>query len=52
MDNGHIIFTPEGTRSAVAKWRSGFYTLASELNLPIAIGYIDYKEKKLESINY
>ena len=44
---GHIIFTPEGTRSRVNKWKTGFYTVAHEAKIPISVGYIDYKEKKI-----
>ncbi len=47
MPNGHIIFTPEGTRSRVNKWKSGFYIIAKEANIPISIGYIDYKTKRI-----
>ena len=37
--------TPEGTRSLRTKWKSGFYHLAKENNLPICFGYLDYKTK-------
>ena len=37
--------TPEGTRSLSTKWKSGFYYLAKENNLPICFGYLDYKTK-------
>ena len=47
MPEGHIIFTPEGTRSRVKKWKTGFYFVAHESHLPISVGYIDYKEKKV-----
>lgn len=47
MPNGHIIFTPEGTRSRVKKWKSGFYHIAIQSNLPISVGYIDYQKKKI-----
>ncbi len=47
LDEGHIIFTPEGTRSRKSKWKSGFYHIAQKTKLPISIAYIDYKKKKL-----
>ena len=47
MNHGHFIFTPEGTRSKVSKWKSGFYHIAHNAHIPIAIGYIDYKHKKI-----
>ena len=37
--------TPEGTRSLRTKWKSGFYHLAKENNLPICFGYLDYRTK-------
>jgi 1-acyl-sn-glycerol-3-phosphate acyltransferase len=36
---------PEGTRSKVALWRSGFYHIASESQVPIGLGYLDYDRK-------
>jgi 1-acyl-sn-glycerol-3-phosphate acyltransferase len=36
---------PEGTRSKVAVWRSGFYHIASESGVPIGLGYLDYGRK-------
>ena len=47
MNEGHIIFTPEGTRSKVKKWKSGFYHIADNAHIPIAVGFIDYKEKAI-----
>jgi 1-acyl-sn-glycerol-3-phosphate acyltransferase len=36
---------PEGTRSKVALWKSGFYHIAYESNVPIGLGYLDYKRR-------
>ena len=36
---------PEGTRSKVALWKSGFYHIASQSGVPIALGYLDYARK-------
>jgi 1-acyl-sn-glycerol-3-phosphate acyltransferase len=41
-----MVFTPEGTRSYNPKWKKGFYYIAQKANVPIYIGYIDYKNKK------
>lgn len=40
-----IMVTPEGTRNAVKKWKTGFYHIALEAKVPIIIGYLDYKKK-------
>lgn len=41
-----IMVTPEGTRSYAPKWKSGFYHIALGANVPIVIGYLDYKKKE------
>ncbi len=41
-----VLVTPEGTRSRRDKWRSGFYQVALQANVPILFGFIDYKNKK------
>ncbi|GAB5538581.1 MAG: lysophospholipid acyltransferase family protein [Salibacteraceae bacterium] len=40
-----IAFTPEGTRSRVDRWKTGFYWTAVETGLPIVAHYMDYKRK-------
>jgi 1-acyl-sn-glycerol-3-phosphate acyltransferase len=40
-----IVITPEGTRKVVRHWKRGFYLIAKEANVPIALGFIDYKKK-------
>ncbi len=40
-----LALSPEGTRSPVKKWRSGFYFIAKRLNLPVVLLGLDYKEK-------
>jgi 1-acyl-sn-glycerol-3-phosphate acyltransferase len=37
-----LAVTPEGTRSRTEYWKSGFYRIALQGNLPVALGYIDY----------
>ncbi len=43
----HIVLSPEGTRRKVTKWKKGFYHIANRANVPIAVGYIDYKKKEI-----
>lgn len=40
-----IIVPPEGTRSKVRYWKSGFYHIAHGAKVPIALGFIDFKKK-------
>jgi len=38
---------PEGTRSRVEKWKTGFYHIAVGAEVPIVPGYLDYPNKEL-----
>ncbi len=40
-----VVITPEGTRRKVHHWRKGFYYIAMEAKVPIALGFIDYGTK-------
>jgi 1-acyl-sn-glycerol-3-phosphate acyltransferase len=40
-----VMVTPEGTRSLRTKWKTGFYHVAVGAKVPIALGYLDYKNK-------
>jgi len=40
-----LIITPEGTRSRVVKWKTGFYHVALKANVPIALGFMNYTNK-------
>lgn len=40
-----LAITPEGTRSANANWKKGFYFIALAAKVPIIIVVLDYKEK-------
>ena len=42
-----LLTTPEGTRSKVSKWRTGFYHIAVGANVPIQPIYIDGPGKKI-----
>jgi 1-acyl-sn-glycerol-3-phosphate acyltransferase len=38
---------PEGTRSAVTRWKEGFYHMACEANIPIVMVGFDYTTKEV-----
>ncbi len=41
-----VLMVPaEGTRKKVGKWKTGFYHIAQQANVPVALGYLDYKKK-------
>jgi 1-acyl-sn-glycerol-3-phosphate acyltransferase len=40
-----ILVTPEGTRSYVPEWKTGFYRVAEAAKVPIFCGFLDYKHK-------
>ncbi len=40
-----IAIPPEGTRSKVDKWKTGFYYIALGANVPIALAFLDYHRK-------
>ena len=46
-NNKRLILTipPEGTRSKVSHWKTGFYYIALGAETPIAMAFIDYKRK-------
>jgi len=41
-----FLFTPEGTRGAVTKWKTGFYHVAQGCELPIFLAKVDYLSKE------
>lgn len=41
-----LMIAPEGTRKANAKWKSGFYWIASKAEVPIVCAFLDYKRKR------
>lgn len=40
-DRFYLVVTPKGTRSKVKFWKSGFYRIARDTDLPITLGYVD-----------
>lgn len=45
-DELRLIITPEGTRSRMEKWKTGFYYVAQKAQVPIALGFMDYEKKE------
>ena len=44
-DSFYLVITPEGTRSLNKNWKKGFYYISLKANVPIALGYLNYKKK-------
>ena len=42
-----VILAPEGTRRAVTRWRSGFWHIAKQANVPLAGIYFDYPNRTI-----
>ncbi|MEM9169075.1 MAG: lysophospholipid acyltransferase family protein [Pseudomonadota bacterium] len=40
-----VAIPPEGTRSKVRVWKTGFYNIAHGAGVPIAFGFLDYARK-------
>ena len=40
-----MMVTPEGTRSYAPRWKSGFYHIALGAEVPVVVGFLDYKRK-------
>lgn len=40
-----IVLAPEGSRTAVPRWKTGFYHIALGAAVPISLGYLDYKSR-------
>jgi len=45
MDNLIMVIPPEGSRKKVSYWKTGFYHIANEANVPIVLGFLDYRRK-------
>jgi 1-acyl-sn-glycerol-3-phosphate acyltransferase len=41
-----LIVPPEGTRSKTRYWKTGFYYIAREAQVPIVMAYMDYAHKR------
>lgn len=45
-DGKALVIPPSGTRGYTDHWKSGFYRIALEANIPIVCGYLDYPRKE------
>ena len=46
-DREVILLAPSGTRKKMPNWRSGFYHIALQANVPIVCGSVDFKQKQV-----
>jgi 1-acyl-sn-glycerol-3-phosphate acyltransferase len=44
-ENLYLLVPAEGTRKKVPKWKSGFYHAAVKADVPLMLGYLDYRNK-------
>jgi len=47
-----VLIPPEGTRSKVKIWKTGFYHIANMANVPILLGYVDAKNKEAGFVDF
>ena len=47
-DHFHLAIAPEGTRKATKKWKAGFHTLSTALDIPVYYAYLDWGRKEIE----
>ncbi len=45
QENLVVVVPPEGTRQKVRHWKTGFYYIALGAQVPIVMGFLDYKHK-------
>lgn len=41
-----VLVPPEGTRSKVKEWKTGFYRIATNAEVPVLMGYVDASKKE------
>jgi 1-acyl-sn-glycerol-3-phosphate acyltransferase len=46
VDRLVVAIPPSGTRSKRAHWKSGFYWIAHEAQVPVVCGYLDYSRRR------
>lgn len=46
-DTFMLTIAPEGTRSKVARWKTGFYHIAMQAKVPLVLGLMDYSKKQV-----
>lgn len=47
QDNFYFALAPEGTRTKKPGWKSGFYRIAEGAGVPVYMGFLDFKNKRL-----
>ena len=40
-----VTIAPSGTRKKVTHWKTGFYQIANQANIPVVCGFVDYSTK-------
>lgn len=45
MDRLVLTIPPSGTRKRIEKWKSGFYHIAYGANVPVVLGFLDFRRK-------
>lgn len=43
----HLAIAPEGTRSPVKRWKTGFHYIARKTGIPVYLGYFDWGTKRV-----
>lgn len=46
-DNLWVVVAADGTRGRAEYWRTGFYYMALEAKVPLALAYLDYKRREV-----
>jgi 1-acyl-sn-glycerol-3-phosphate acyltransferase len=41
------VLSPEGQLAKTIRWKKGYYYMAVRANVPIVVGFIDYKRKEI-----
>lgn len=44
-DSYYMAITPEGTRKPNENWKMGFYHIATQAQVPVALAFIDYRNR-------
>ncbi len=42
----YVVIAPSGTRSKKDHWKSGFYRIAEQADVPLLLGFLDYEGKR------
>ena len=51
-DKFMLLISPKGTICKVNKWKTGYYYLAKELDVPVLVLGFDYSDRRLSILNY